>query len=153
MDNGGLAAGRRFWRLGPVLHVPLGNYMPSVYAHTRHWRLERVLYRLIGAKPNDRQRWMKYATSVLAFSAISVLFLYGLLLVQTRLPEPWGHKGMTPALAFNTAISFVTNTGWQNYPGETTLGHVGLLAGLGVQALASCAVGMCVAVALIRGLA
>jgi potassium-transporting ATPase potassium-binding subunit len=60
---------------------------------------------------------------------------------------------MTPALAFNTAISFVTNTSWQNYPGETTLGHVGLLAGLGVQAFASCAVGMCVAVALIRGLA
>ena len=88
-----------------------------------------------------------------AFSAVSVLFLYGLLLVQTRLPEPWGHKGMTPALAFNTAISFVTNTSWQNYPGETTLGHVGLLAGLGVQAFASCAVGMCVAVALIRGLA
>ena len=92
MDNGGLAAGRRFWRLGRILHVPLGNYMPSVYAHTRHWRLERVLYRLIGAQPDDRQRWMKYPTSVLAFSAISVLFLYGLLLVQTRPPEPWGHK-------------------------------------------------------------
>ena len=60
---------------------------------------------------------------------------------------------MTPALAFNTAISFVTNTSWQNYPGESTLGHVGLVAGLGVQAFASCAVGMCVAVALIRGLA
>ena len=136
-----------------ILHVPLGDYMASVYADTRHWRLEKVFYRLIGAQPDDRQRWMKYGTSVLAFSAISVLFLYGLLLVQTRLPEPWGHKGMTPALAFNTAISFVTNTSWQNYPGETTLGHVGLLAGLGVQAFASCAVGMCVAVALIRGLA
>jgi K+-transporting ATPase ATPase A chain len=60
---------------------------------------------------------------------------------------------MTPALAFNTAISFVTNTSWQNYPGESTLGHVGLAVGLGVQAFASCAVGMCVAVALIRGLA
>src|ERR1700730_8638907 len=59
---------------------------------------------------------------------------------------------MTPALAFNTAISFVTNTSWQNYPGETTLGHVGLLAGLCVQAFVSCAVGMCVAAALIRGL-
>jgi potassium-transporting ATPase potassium-binding subunit len=136
-----------------ILHVPLGDYMASVYADTRHWRLEKVFYRLMGAQPDDRQRWMKYGTSVLAFSAISVLFLYGLLLVQTRLPEPWGHKGMTPALAFNTAISFVTNTSWQNYPAETTLGHVGLLAGLGVQAFASCAVGMCVAVALIRGLA
>jgi potassium-transporting ATPase potassium-binding subunit len=136
-----------------TLHVPLGDYMANVYAGTRHWRLEKVFYRLIGAQPDDPQRWMKYSTSVLAFSAVSVLFLYGLLLVQTRLPEPWGHRGMTPALAFNTAISFVSNTSWQNYPGETTLGHVGLLAGLGIQAFASCAVGMCVAVALIRGLA
>jgi K+-transporting ATPase ATPase A chain len=134
------------------LHVPLGDYMARVYADTRHWRVEKSFYRLIGAEPEEGQRWTKYGTSVLAFSAISVLFLYGLLLVQTRLPEPWGHKGMTPALAFNTAISFVTNTSWQNYPGETTLGHVGLLVGLGVQAFASCAVGMCVAVALIRGL-
>src|ERR1700757_2269176 len=126
--------------------------MASVYADTRHWRLEKLFYRLMGAQPDDRQRWTKYCTSVLAFSAVSVLFLYGLLLAQTLLPEAWGHRGMTPALAFNTAISFVTNTSWQNYPGETTLGHVGLLAGLGVQAFVSCAVGMCVAVALIRGL-
>ena len=136
-----------------TLHVPLGDYMARVYADARHWRLEKVLYRLMGAQPDDGQRWTKYGTSVLAFSAVSVLFLYGLLLVQTRLPEPWGHKGMTPALAFNTAISFVNNTSWQNYPGETTLGQIGLLAGLGVQAFAGCAVGMCVAVALIRGLA
>ena len=101
-----------------ILHVPLGDYMASVYADTRHWRLEKVLYRLIGAEPDDGQRWMKYSTSVLAFSAVSVLLLYGLLLAQTRLPEPWGHRGMTPALAFNTAISFVTDTSWQNYPGE-----------------------------------
>jgi K+-transporting ATPase ATPase A chain len=112
-----------------------------------------VIYRLIGAQPDNRQRWSNYGFSLLAFSAVSVLFLYALLLAQTRLPEPWGHKGMTPALAFNTAISFVTNTSWQNYPGESTLGHVGLVVGLGVQAFASCAVGMCVAAALIRGLA
>jgi potassium-transporting ATPase potassium-binding subunit len=135
-----------------ALHVPLGNYMARVYTDTRHWRVEKVFYRLIGAQPDDQQRWVKYGTSVLAFSAVSVLFLYGLLLAQTRLPEPWGHKGMTPELAFNTSISFVTNTSWQNYPGETTLGHVGLLTGLGVQAFASCAVGMCVAAAFIRGL-
>ncbi|WP_156767361.1 potassium-transporting ATPase subunit KdpA [Mycobacterium sp. E796] len=135
-----------------TLHVPLGTYMARVYTDTRHWRLEKLCYRVIGAQPDDQQRWMKYGTSVLAFSAVSVLFLYGLLLAQARLPEPWGHKGMTPALAFNTAISFVTNTSWQNYAGETTLGHIGLLTGLGVQAFASCAVGMCVAVALIRGL-
>ena len=115
-----------------ILHVPLGNHMARVYADDEHWGVERVIYRLIGAQPDNRQRWFNYGFSLLAFSAVSVLFLYGLLLVQTRLPEPWGHKGMTPALAFNTAISFVTNTSWQNYPGESTLGHVGLAVGLGV---------------------
>ena len=136
-----------------ILHVPLGNYMASVYTATGNWRVERAIYRIVGVQPDDRQRWTKYLSSLLAFSAVSVLALYGILLLQGYLPEPWGHKGMTPALAFNTAISFTTNTSWQNYPGESTLGHVGLAAGLGVQAFASCAVGMCVAVALIRGLA
>jgi potassium-transporting ATPase potassium-binding subunit len=136
-----------------ILHVPLGNYMARVYADTRDWRAERVIYRLVGAQPGDQQRWPKYVASLLAFSAVSVLFLYVMLLLQAHLPRPWGHPGMTPALAFNTAISFTTNTSWQNYPGESTLGHVGLATGLGVQAFASAAVGMCVAIALIRGLA
>ena len=91
--------------------------------------------------------------SVLAFSVVSVLGLLALLIAQTYLPQPWGHKGMTPSLALNTAVSFATNTSWQNYAGESTLGHVGLAAGLGVQAFASAAVGMAVAVALIRGIA
>ena len=124
-----------------VLHVPMGNYMARVYTDAGHWRVERAIYRLISAQPEDRQRWSTYGVALLAFSAVSVLFLYGLLLLQTRLPGPWGHKGMTPVLAFNTAISFVTNTSWQNYPGESTLGHVGLAVGLGVQAFASCAAG------------
>ena len=136
-----------------ILHVPLGNYMAGVYSATGDWRAERAIYRIVGVQPDDRPRWTKYLSSLLAFSAASVLVLYGVLLLQVYLPEPWGHKGMTPALAFNTAISFTTNTSWQNYPGESTLGHAGLAAGLGVQAFASCAVGMCVAVALIRGLA
>lgn len=127
--------------------------MARVYSDTGHWRVERVICRLIGAQPDGRQRWTRYGYSLLAFSAVSVLLLYGLLFLQTYLPEPWGHKGMTSALAFNTAISFVTNTSWQNYAGESTLGHIGLAAGLGVQAFASMAVGMCVAVVLIRGLA
>jgi potassium-transporting ATPase potassium-binding subunit len=127
--------------------------MARVYTDARDWRVERVIYRLIGAQPGNQQRWPKYLISLLAFSAVSVLFLYGLLMLQTYLPEPWGHKGMTPALAFNTAISFTSNTSWQNYPGESTLGHVGLAVGLGVQAFASGAVGMCVGIALIRGLA
>jgi potassium-transporting ATPase potassium-binding subunit len=136
-----------------ILHVPLGNYMARAYTDGRHWRAEKLAYRLFGAQPDDVQRWPRYARSVLAFSALSVLLLYALLLLQTNLPEPWGHQGMRPELAFNTAISFTTNTSWQNYPGESTLGHVGLAAGLGVQAFASCAVGMCVAVAFVRGLA
>ncbi|WP_168433746.1 MULTISPECIES: potassium-transporting ATPase subunit KdpA [unclassified Mycolicibacterium] len=135
------------------LHVPLGNYMARVYSADGSWAVERVIYRIVGVAPGEQQRWTKYLSAVLAFSAVGVLFLFGLLLLQVYLPEPWGHKGMTPALAFNTAISFTTNTSWQNYPGEATLGHVGLVAGLGVQAFASLAVGMCVAVALIRGLA
>jgi K+-transporting ATPase ATPase A chain len=135
-----------------ILHVPLGNYMARVYTAGTHWGVERAVYRVVGVQPDGQQRWTKYLSSLMAFSVVSVLALYALLLLQTHLPQPWGHKGMTPALAFNTAISFTTNTSWQNYPGESTLGHVGLVAGLGVQAFASAAVGMCVAVALIRGL-
>jgi potassium-transporting ATPase potassium-binding subunit len=136
-----------------ILHVPVGNYMARVYATSADWRVERAIYRIVGVQPDDPQRWTKYLSSLLAFSVVSVLFLYALLLLQAYLPEPWGHQGMTPALAFNTAISFTTNTSWQNYPGESTLGYVGPGVGLGVQAFARCAVGMWVAVALIWGLA
>lgn len=126
--------------------------MAGVYTARSHWRVERAIYRVVGVDADGQQRWTKYLSSLMAFSLTSVMALYAILLIQTHLPQPWGHKGMTPALAFNTAISFTTNTSWQNYPGESTLGHVGLVAGLGVQAFASAAVGMCVAVALIRGL-
>jgi potassium-transporting ATPase potassium-binding subunit len=136
-----------------ALHVPLGNYMAQVYTSENHWRVERFIYRMAGVNPDREQRWNWYLVSVLAFSAVSVLGLLALLIVQTHLPQPWGHKGMTPLLALNTAVSFVTNTSWQNYAGESTLGHVGLAAGLGVQAFASAAVGMAVAVALSRGIA
>ena len=136
-----------------ALHVPLGNYMARVYTGEKHWRVERFIYRVAGVNPHREQRWSWYLVSVLAFSVVSVLGLLALLIFQTHLPQPWGHKGMTPLLALNTAISFATNTSWQNYAGESTLGHVGLAAGLGVQAFASAAVGMAVAVALIRGIA
>jgi K+-transporting ATPase KdpA subunit len=136
-----------------ALHVPLGNYMARVYTAEKHWRVERFIYRVAGVNPDREQRWSWHLVSVLAFSVVSVLGLLALLIFQTHLPQPWGHKGMTPLLALNTAISFATNTSWQNYAGESTLGHVGLAAGLGVQAFASAAVGMAVAVALIRGIA
>ena len=135
-----------------ALHVPLGNYMARVYTSGNHWRVEQFVYRAAGVNPDREQNWIWYLVSVLAFSAVSVVGLLALLIVQTHLPQPWGHKGMTPLLAFNTAVSFVTNTSWQNYAGESTLGHVGLAAGLGVQAFLSAAVGMAVAVALIRGI-
>lgn len=135
-----------------ILHVPLGNYMAAVYTSATDWKVENAVYRVVGVRPDGQQSWRGYLSSLLAFSLVSVLLLFAILLAQVHLPEPWGREGMTPALAFNTAISFTTNTSWQNYPGESTLGHIGLTAGLGVQAFASAAVGMCVAVAMIRGL-
>lgn len=135
-----------------ALHVPLAGMMARAYTSDRDWRIEKVIYRVVGVDSACEQRWTRYLGSILAFSAVGILFLYGWLLLQARLPSPWGHPGMTPALALNTAVSFTTNTSWQNYAGESTLGHLGLATGLGVQAFASAAVGMCVAVALIRGL-
>jgi K+-transporting ATPase ATPase A chain len=75
-----------------ILHVPLGNYMARVYSATGDWRVERAIYRVVGVQPGDRQRWTKYLSSLLAFSAASVLLLYGLLLLQAYLTQPWGHK-------------------------------------------------------------
>jgi K+-transporting ATPase ATPase A chain len=135
-----------------ALHVPLGDYLARVYTAGTDWRVEKIIYRVVGVDSSTEQRWTRYLGSVLAFSAVGILFLYGWLLAQAHLPSPWGHPGMTPALAFNTAVSFTTNTSWQNYAGEATLGHLGLSTGLGVQAFASAAVGMCVAVALVRGI-
>ncbi|MBJ7340696.1 potassium-transporting ATPase subunit KdpA [Mycolicibacterium sp.] len=136
-----------------LLHIPLGDFIARVYSPNRDWRVESAIYRIVGVDSGQDQHWTRYLRSLLAFSAVGVLFLYGFLLVQTLLPSPWGRPGMTPALAFHTAVSFTTNTSWQNYAGESTLGHVGLATGLGVQAYASAAVGMCAAIALVRGLA
>ncbi|BBZ18716.1 potassium-transporting ATPase subunit KdpA [Mycolicibacterium gadium] len=138
-----------------VVHVPLGDYMYRVYSSERHLRGERVIYRLIGADPKAEQTWGSYARSVLAFSAISLLFLFILQLVQGKLPLHLNDPGteMTPALAWNTAVSFVTNTNWQAYAGESTQGHLVQMAGLAVQNFVSAAVGMAVAMAFVRALA
>jgi len=135
-----------------VLHVPLGDYLARVFTTTRHWRAETVIYRACGINPDDDQPWTHYAVSVLAVSAAGILLLYLLLRVQGALPFSFGHPGLDPALAFNTAVSFTTNTSWQNYAGEASLGDVAQAAGLGTEAFLSAAVGLCVAVALIRGL-
>jgi K+-transporting ATPase ATPase A chain len=137
-----------------AVHVPLGDYMYRAYASTKHTRAERILYRTIGADPTAEQTWGAYARSVLAFSAVSVVFLYFLQLVQGALPLHLNDPTtpMTPALAWNTAVSFVTNTNWQAYSGESTQGHLVQMAGLAVQNFASAAVGMAVAMAFVRGL-
>jgi potassium-transporting ATPase potassium-binding subunit len=138
-----------------LVHVPFGDYMYRVYSSQKHLRAERVIYRLIGADPKSEQSWGAYARSVLAFSAVSILFLFVFLLVQGKLPlhlhDP--STPMTAPLAWNTAVSFVTNTNWQAYSGESTLGHLVQMAGLAVQNFVSAAVGMAVAMALVRGFA
>ena len=138
-----------------AVHVPLGDYMYRVYSSDKHSRVERGIYRLIGADPKSEQSWGAYARSVLAFSAISILFLFIFQLIQGKLPWHLNDPAtsMTPALAWNTAISFVTNTNWQTYSGESTQGHLVQMAGLAVQNFVSAAVGMAVAIALVRGFA
>ncbi|MBF6238961.1 potassium-transporting ATPase subunit KdpA [Nocardia otitidiscaviarum] len=138
-----------------LVHVPLGDYMYRVYSATGHSRVERGIYRLIGVKPGVEHTWGVYARSVLAFSAVSVLLLFFLQLAQGRLPLHLNEQGteVTAALAWNTAVSFVTNTNWQNYGGESTYGHVVQMSGLAVQNFVSAAVGMSVAMAVVRGFA
>jgi potassium-transporting ATPase potassium-binding subunit len=136
-----------------LAYRPLGDYMYRVYTGTKHSRVERLVYRLIGAHPEAEQTWATYARSVLAFSAVSVLFLYGLQRLQNHLLLSLGFKPVMTHQAWNTAISFVTNTNWQSYSGESTMGHLVQMAGLAVQNFVSAAVGIAVAIALVRGFA
>ena len=138
-----------------AVHVPLGDYMYRVYTSANDWRIEKAIYRVIGADPKAEQPWYAYARSLLAFSAVSVLFLFFFELLQDKLPLHLHDPAtkMTPSLAWNTAVSFVTNTNWQAYSGESTQGHLVQMAGLAVQNFASAAAGMAVAIALVRGFA
>ncbi len=138
-----------------AVHIPLGDYMYRVYTSPNDWRVEKAVYRVIGADPKAEQPWYAYARSLLAFSAVSVLFLFFFQLLQDKLPLHLHDPAtkMTPSLAWNTAISFVTNTNWQAYSGETTQGHLVQMAGLTVQNFASAAAGIAVAIALVRGFA
>ncbi|MEU2440452.1 potassium-transporting ATPase subunit KdpA [Streptomyces rubradiris] len=134
-----------------LVHIPFGNYMARVYSSKRHLRAERWIYRGIGADPDAQMTWPAYLRGVLAFSLAGVLFLYLLQRLQGVLPGSFGFSSVGPAQSFNTAVSFVTNTNWQSYAGEQTMGHVVQTAGLAVQNFVSAAVGMAVAVALVRG--
>jgi K+-transporting ATPase ATPase A chain len=130
---------------------PLGDYIARVFTSTKHLRVEKSFYRLMGIDAEADQRWGTYARSMLAFSGVCVLFLYLLERVQHWLPYANGQSNVPPFLAWNTAASFVTNTNWQNYSGETTMGYVVQMTGLAVQNFVSAAVGIVVAIALVRG--
>ncbi|MEV4318395.1 potassium-transporting ATPase subunit KdpA [Actinocrispum sp. NPDC049592] len=133
-----------------LVYKPLGDYMARVYTSARHLRVEKAIYRIGRVDPDSEQHWKTYATGVLAFSFASVVLLYLLQRLQPLLPLDFG-RTVTPGVAFNTAVSFVTNTNWQSYIPESVMGHVVQMAGLTVQNFASAAVGMAVAMALVRG--
>lgn len=136
------------------LSIPLGWYMAQVYEGKQNWLkpAETILYKIIGTKPGDEQRWSRYALAVLGFNLIGFLVLYGILRLQHLLPwNPADMAALSPELAFNTAVSFVTNTNWQAYSGEATMSYFSQMVGLTVQNFVSAATGMAVAVAVIRG--
>ena len=139
---------------------PLGLYMARTFAGERTFLspvlgpVERGFYRLAGLDSRNEQTWLGYATGVLLFSLFGVLLLYGLLRLQGSLPlNPQGFAGLAPDLAFNTAVSFVTNTNWQSYGGETTMSHLSQMLGLTVQNFVSAASGIAIAVAVSRAFA
>ncbi|WP_327363770.1 potassium-transporting ATPase subunit KdpA [Streptomyces sp. NBC_01296] len=136
-----------------LAYRPLGDYMARVYSSEKHYKPEKWIYKAIGANPSAEMRWPAYLRGVLAFSAVSVLFLYALQRLQGSLPGSLGFVSIDPDQAFNTAASFVANTNWQSYAGEQAMGHVVQTGGLAVQNFVSAAVGMAVAVALVRGFA
>src|SRR5580700_1913986 len=132
-------------------YIPLGNYLARIFTSDRDWKVERFLYKLMGIDRSADQKWSIYVRSILAFSAVSVLFLYLLQRIQDHLMLAEGMTNVPPDTAWNTATSFVTNTNWQNYAGESTMGYVVQMTGLTVQQFMSAAVGLIVAIAMIRG--
>ncbi|HWC20944.1 MAG TPA: potassium-transporting ATPase subunit KdpA [Flexivirga sp.] len=134
-----------------AVHVPLGDYMARVFTSDKDLTVERILYRLSGVEPRSQQRWAPYAVSVLAFTGVSIVALWALCTWQGRLPLDRGAT-MDWHTAINTAISFTTNTNWQSYAGESGASAVVQALGLAVQNFVSAAVGLAVAIALVRGL-
>src|ERR1700753_2582892 len=145
-----------------LLAMPFGRYMAAVYTGERTWLdpvlgpVERGLYRVMRVNPGEGQDWKQYAKSLILFSVVGWLLLYFILRTQTL----WDFTGLNPLhyhsmpwnVTFNTTSSFLTNTNWQYYGGETTLSFFSQMAGLTVQNFVSAAVGICVAIALIRGI-
>jgi len=141
-----------------VAAVPLGNYIATVLAGERSLLspalspIERVFYRLAGVDPAREQNWLAYTMAMVAFSVIGFVSLYALQRLQAYLPlNPLGFSGVPADLAFNTSMSFVTNTNWQNYGGESTMSHLTQMLGLTVHNFVSAATGLAMAFALVRG--
>ena len=136
-----------------LVYRPLGDYMAKMFTTSKDLRVERGFYRLIGVDSDSEQYWRLYLRSVLIFSLVGVLLLYALQRLQAVLPYALGFPAIPEGLSFNTAASFVSNTNWQSYSPDVTMGYAVQLGGLVVQNFLSVAVGIAVAVALIRGLA
>jgi K+-transporting ATPase ATPase A chain len=143
-----------------VLVKPLGLYMTKVFNGERTWLspvlrpVERLFYAVSGVRETEDQHWLAYAFGMLLFNAAGFFLLYAILRLQAYLPlNPQGFGNVAPDLAFNTAISFTTNTNWQNYVGEATMSYFSQMAGLTVHNFVSAATGIALAVALIRGFA
>jgi K+-transporting ATPase ATPase A chain len=142
-----------------ALAIPLGYYMHRVYSGEEFWArrmlgpLERFLYKISGIRQNEEMDWKRYATALLIFNLLGGIFLYGLLLLQGILPlNPEHFAGVPGGSAFNTAVSFVTNTNWQDYAGESTLSYLAQMLGLTVQNFLSAAVGITLVLPIIRGI-
>ncbi|WP_100814454.1 potassium-transporting ATPase subunit KdpA [Microbacterium lacus] len=149
----GVLQGATLLILLALIYRPLGDYIAHVYTSSRDLRVERVTYRAVGVDPRATQTWQAYLRGVLLFSLVGVLLVYALQRTQAILPGSLGLPAVGEGLSFNTAISFVTNTNWQSYSPEVTLGYTVQLAGLAVQNFVSSAVGIAVAIALVRAFA
>lgn len=137
-----------------ALSVPLlGRHLAHLYTCDEHLRVEQVTYRVLRVDPDADQHWRSYAIAVLGFSMVGILALYAFGRLQQHLPLSLGFDALPADGAWNTAVSFVTNTNWQWYSGEASLGHLMQMSGLTVQNFVSAAVGMAVAAAFARGLA
>src|SRR6201996_4779643 len=143
-----------------LLTKPLGGYMTKIFAGERTFLspvlrpLERAIYWCCGVDEKHEQHWVTYGVAMLFFSAAGFLVLYALQRLQAVLPfNPAGQAAVDPALAFNTSVSFITNTNWQSYVPETTMSYLTQMAGLTVHNFVSAATGIALAVALIRGFA
>ena len=139
---------------------PLGLFMARLFSDERTFLapvlapVERGFYRLAGINPRREQGWFAYALAMLVFNAAGFVFLYGLMRLQALLPlNPQGFDAVATDLAFNTAVSFVTNTNWQAYGGETTMSHLVQMVGLTVQNFVSAATGIALAIAMVRAFA